>query len=89
MNSKVAPFCLSKESNCHYPLKDAISASLMCFLPLNYFFVDVSTLSCFHRMKFENNSILAEISLIGAFFPDLILIGFQPLIPSKGYNLFR
>ena len=52
----------------------------MYFAP-ELFFADTSTLSCFHRIEIDNNSILAELSPLGAFFPDLIFIGFQPVIP--------
>ena len=56
-------------------LSDPIFVSLMYFAP-ELFFADTSTLSCFHRIEIENNSILAELSPLGAFFPDLIFIGF-------------
>ena len=79
--------CSNYSESKHVHVKAAISASLMFFAP-ELFFADVSTLSCFHGMKNENNSILAEIPLLGAFFPDLILIVFQPVIPCKGYNYF-
>ena len=68
-------------------IKVAMSASLMNFAP-ELFFADISTLPRFHRIEIENNSILAEFSPLGAFLPDLIFIGFQPVIPCKGYNLF-
>ena len=43
---------------------------------------------CFHQIGIENNSILAEFSPLRVFFSDLILIGFQPVSPCKGYSLF-
>ena len=49
------------------------------FLPLDL---------CFHQIKIENNSILAAIPPLGAFFPDLILIYVPPVSLCIGYNLF-
>ena len=67
--------------------KVAISASLMYFFALElFFFADVSTLSCFHRVEKENNSIFAEIALLGAIFPDLIL---TVRLPVPGLVQFR
>ena len=47
-------------------VKVATSASLIYFSPCTLFAV-VSTLSCFHKTKIENNSVLAEIPHLQAF----------------------
>ena len=52
-------------------------AFLMFFFAPGLMFADCSALTCFHQIKIENNSILAQIPPLGAFFPDLIFTSLQ------------
>ena len=61
-------------------VKVAISASLFVFLPPDCFSRTPVLYLCSHRIEIENNSILEEFFPFRSVFPDLIFIGFQPVI---------
>ena len=73
----------SLESRLTNWVKVAISASLMCvvfFFAPELFFADTSTLSLFSSNRNRKQLNIGRIFPFRSFFPDLIFIGFQPVM---------